>query len=73
MEKKTRGTRKLCMLPSHSCYIYMTWRSKDLVGFKVVIGREPIKPKQEGHNFYGGIDPSAILSELPTYFQSLLA
>ena len=28
------------MLPFHSCYIYGTWRSKELGGFKVTIWRE---------------------------------
>ena len=33
----TRVRRKLCMVPSHSCHIYGTWRSKETEGgFKVM-------------------------------------
>ena len=31
------------MLPCHSYYIYGTWRSKDIGGFKVIVWREAVK------------------------------
>ena len=38
---------KLCILPSHSCYIYATWKSKE------VEREEILKPLYgEGTNFY---------------------
>ena len=27
---ETKGWRKLCMVPFHNCYIYGTWRSKEM-------------------------------------------
>ena len=61
------------MLPGHSCYIYETWRSKKVGGFKVIIWREVErrKPKSQRHGagtFYGGVDSSGIALELPPYF-----
>ena len=66
------------MLSCHSCYIYGTRRSKEVGEFKVVIRREAEEgggggtKSKEGANFYGGVDPSVILSELPTYFSLFL-
>ena len=60
------------MLPCHSCYIYGTWRSKEVGGFKVIVSREAKGGEPEsqrgGDNFYEAAEPSGILSELPTYF-----
>ena len=65
------------MQSCYSCYIYRTWTSKEVSGFKVVIGseaegRRATLSKGRGErtrrgNFYEGVDPSSILSELPTY------
>ena len=38
--EETRARRKLCILPSHSCYIYGTSRSKEVGEFKVIVWRE---------------------------------
>ena len=64
------------MLPCHSCYIYGTWRSKEVGAkvFKVIVWREA--EAEEGEvtkskgcgNFYGWVEPLSILSELPSYF-----
>ena len=62
------------MLPCHGCYIYGTWTSKEVVGVTVIVwadgGRLEQRPESQRKrgNFYGGVDPSAILPELSTYF-----
>ena len=58
------------MLPCHSCYSYWTWRSKELGGIKVIVWREAegVSHKVKRCAFYGGVDPSGILSELPSSF-----
>ena len=60
------------MLPCHSCYIYGTWRSKEVGGLKSPYGEklkgESHKAKGGEGTFYGGVDFSGILSELPTHF-----
>ena len=59
------------MLPCHSCYIYLLYLEEQIDrGFKAIVWREAEggSTKAKGGNFYGGGDPSAILSELPTYF-----
>ena len=68
----TRGKRKLCMLPCHECYIYRTWRKKEVRGLKLWHGRKLMGGKQQRVEQFlwgtGGTDSSASLSELPTYF-----
>ena len=53
------------MLPCHSCYIYGTWRGKEVGEFKVMEGSkgggQSHKVKGE-NNFCGGVEPSTILS-----------
>ena len=58
------------MLPCHSCYSYWTWRSKELGGIKVIVWREVegVSHKVKRCTSYGGVDPSGILSELPSNF-----
>ena len=62
------------MLPCHSCYISVTWRSKDIGGFKVIVWREAEvgKPQSQGGGggcFWGSRPlASGILTELTTYF-----
>ena len=62
------------MLPCHGYYIYGTWRRKEVRGLKLWYGGKLKGEKSQrarGSNFYGGLgefDPSASLSELPTYF-----
>ena len=57
------------MLSCHSCYIYGTWRSKDVEMFKITLWREAevgklqkVEGRQEG-TFYGIVDSPGFLSE----------
>ena len=45
------------MLPFHSCYIYGTWRSNKVGGFKVIVWRktEGGKPQSQRGAFLWGI------------------
>ena len=52
------------MLPCHSCYIYGTWRSKEVGGFKTIVWRETgggggatYKVKGGGAIFMGELTP----------------
>ena len=53
------------MLPCHICYIYGTWSSKEVEGFKLPYGGKikglekttQSKSEGEGSTFYGGVDP----------------
>ena len=47
---RTRGKRKLCVVPCHSCYIYVTWRNKE-----VGEGEEVIKLSYGGTSDKGGV------------------
>ena len=55
----TGGKRKLCLMPYYSCYIYLTWRSKEVrkkEGSKVMIrGWKTTKMDRTKGN--GRIDP----------------
>ena len=65
------------MLPCHSCYIYGTWRNKEVGGLKLSYGGKlkgeshKVKWGGGGGTFYGAVDPSSILLELPTYFYDM--
>ena len=43
--------RKLCTLPCHSCFIYGTWRSKEVGGLKPSYGGKGGKPRTKGEIF----------------------
>ena len=45
------------MLPCHSCYIYRTWRIKEVRGFKVILWREAEwgKPQSQSKDKDGGV------------------
>ena len=60
---------KLGMLSFHSCSNYGTQRSKEVGVLKsLYIGKlKGRSHKVKGGIFYGGVDPSGILSELSTY------
>ena len=58
-------------MPCHSCYIYGTWRIKEVDGFKVIVWREAEERSHEvkgGGTFCEVVNLSGILSELPTSF-----
>ena len=54
-DEQTRGNRKLCKLPCHSCYIFGTCRSKTVGGFKVIVWKEAEvgSHKGGGHFLWG--------------------
>ena len=54
----TAVRRKLCMVPSHSCYIHATWKSKEVV--RGGGGGVGLKPSYGwGDKFlWDGLDPS---------------
>ena len=58
------------MLPCHSCYTYVTWRSKKVGDLKSSHGRKrghATKGGKGGGGLWGGFELSASLSQLPTY------
>ena len=55
MLRRTGDGRKLCIVPSHNCHIYGTWRSKEVEGaFKVMIWEREGRQKTRWETFLWG-------------------
>ena len=58
------------MLPCHNCYVYRTWRSKEVGEFKVIVWREA--EEGNGSLFMGKLTLQVFYQRITYLFQPLL-